>query len=268
MEEIWFGTFAFGDYANQQPVPEVLYFFDNTVEKANLKVTTTGHNWSSGNNGCYNTGNAAEFLEATHHIFVNGNKEYDQHNWEACNPNPYGCQPQNGTWTYPRSGWCPGSIAMVWDFDISSHINENGTTLFYQFDPTYIDECHPSYRDCGDGTNGCILCAAPDNPLLRLAGKVVTYSNQIEVLTDVNEVNAPEQFNVNIFPNPAHNTLNFNSDYTHGNLSVLIINSQGQEMTRFAFNSSFSLDVSDWNAGIYLVKILGGTEKTMKVVIK
>ena len=88
------------------------------------------------------------------------------------------------------------------------------------------------------------------------------------MLTDVNEVNAPEQFNVNIFPNPAHNTLNFNSDYTHGNLSVLIINSQGQEMTRFAFNSSFSLDVSDWNAGIYLVKILGGTEKTMKVVIK
>lgn len=268
VEEIWFGTFAFGDYANQQPVPEVLYFFDNTVEKANLKVTTTGHNWSSGNNGCYNTGNAAEFLEATHHIFVNGNKEYDQHNWEACNPNPYGCQPQNGTWTYPRSGWCPGSIAMVWDFDISSHINENGTTLFYQFDPTYIDECHPNYPDCVDGTNGCILCAAPDNPLLRLAGKVVTYSNQIEVLTDVNEVNAPEQFNVNIFPNPAHNTLNFNSDYTHGNLSVLIINSQGQEMTRFAFNSSFSLDVSDWNAGIYLVKILGGTEKTMKVVIK
>jgi len=267
VEEIWFDTYSFGDYANQQPVPVINYTFPEGAEKANLKITTTGHNWSSGTNGCYNTGNAAEFLEATHHIYVNNVKKYDQHNWEACNPNPYGCQPQNGTWTYSRSGWCPGSIAMVWDFSLDEYVSRGNAELFYQFDPTYIDECHPNYPDCVDGQNNCTLCAAPDNPLLRLAGKVISYSNDIEIISDVNEIATPEAFNVNIYPNPANNQLNFSSDYTHGNLSVLIVNAQGQEMARFAFSGNRSIDVSRWNAGVYFVKILGGTEKTMKVVI-
>lgn len=268
VDEIWYGTFSFGDYANQQPVPTVNYFFDSNTEKASVKVTTTGHNWSSGQNGTYNTGNAAEFLEATHHLFVDNNKEFDQHNWENCNPNPFGCQPQNGTWTYPRSGWCPGSIAMVWDFDISSHISKGSVNLFYQFDPNYIDECHPNYPDCVNGQNDCPLCDAPDNPILRLAGKVITYSNDIEVLSDVNEQVTPEAFNVDIFPNPAQNRLNLNTDYEHGNLCVLILNAQGQIMANFAFSGSRTIDVSDWTPGVYFVQTLGGTMKTQKVVIK
>ncbi|MBP9995348.1 MAG: T9SS type A sorting domain-containing protein [bacterium] len=268
VEEIWYGTFSFGDYANQQPVPTVGYSFDSNTEKASVKVTTTGHNWSSGQNGTYNTGNAAEFLEATHHLFVDDNKEFDQHNWENCNPNPFGCQPQNGTWTYPRSGWCPGSIAMVWDFDISSHINKGSVNLFYQFDPNYIDECHPNYPDCVDGQNGCPLCNAPDNPILKLAGKVITYSNDIEVLSDVNEQVVPEAFDVALYPNPAQNRLNLSTDYEHGNLCVLILNAQGQIMANFAFSGSRTIDVSGWTPGVYFVQTLGGTMKTQKVVIK
>ena len=86
MNEIWNGIYDFGDYRNRQPVPTQLYTFSEEVEKANLKITTTGHNWSSGNNGAYNTGNAAEFYEATHIINVNGEKAYDQHLWRQCNP--------------------------------------------------------------------------------------------------------------------------------------------------------------------------------------
>lgn len=268
VEEIWYGTFSFGDYANQQPVPAVDFAFDETVESAKIKVTTTGHNWSSGTNGAYNTGNAAEFLEATHHIFVNNTKEFDQHNWETCNPNPFGCQPQNGTWTYPRSGWCPGSIAMVWDFDITNHINQGTVNLFYQFDPNYIDECHPNFPDCVNGQNNCQLCAAPDNPILRLAGKVVTYSNNVNILTNVNEVAEPEEFNVEVFPNPAQNQLNLSTDYEHGNLSVMILNAQGQVMANFAFSGSKTIDVSNWASGVYFVQTLGGTMKTTKVVIR
>ena len=61
IDEIWFGTYAFGDYANQQPVPVVDYSFSDQAQAATLKITTTGHNWSSGANNSYNTGNAAEF---------------------------------------------------------------------------------------------------------------------------------------------------------------------------------------------------------------
>jgi len=268
VDEIWYGTFSFGDYANQQPVPTVNYFFENTAEKASIKVMTTGHNWSSGTNNAYNTGNAAEFLEATHHIFVNNTKEFDQHNWENCNPNPYGCQPQNGTWTYPRSGWCPGSIPMVWDFDITSHISQGSINLFYQFDPNYIDECHPNYPDCIDGQNNCTLCAAPDNPLLRLSGKVITFSNNITVLSDVNETVEPEAFNVDIYPNPAESQLNLSTDYEHGSLSVMILNAQGQVMANFAFSGSKTIDVSNWAPCVYFVQTLGGTMKTTKVVIR
>ena len=269
VDEIWFDIYPFGDYANQQPVPEVDYIFTENTEAAKLKLVTSGHNWSSGSNNTNNTGNAAEFYEATHNIKVNGTKVFDQHLWRQCNPNPAGCQPQNGTWTYHRSGWCPGSIAMVWDFDLTDYVKDGNAVLFYQFDPSYLDECHPNHPDCKDGVT-CVKCDAPDNPVLRVSGKVVSYSNNVEVL-EGGSIDLQENFityNVDIFPNPATSTLNFSSDYENGKLSVLILNSQGQEVRRFAFDGSRSIDVSDLSSGIYFVKILGNTMQTQKIVIR
>ena len=271
VDEIWFDIFSFGDYANQQPIPDVDYTFPEYTEAARLKLITTGHNWSSYATGgtSYNTGNAAEFYEATHGVRINDVKVYDQHLWRTCNPNPAGCQPQAGTWTYNRSGWCPGSIAMVWDFDLSDYVSNGCANIFYELDPTYIDECHPNYPDCVNGQNSCPKCDLPDNPVLRVSGKVVTYSNNINVL-DGSDVAVNENlidFNVNIFPNPASSNLNFSSDYQNGKLSVLILNAQGQEMKKFAFSGSRTIDVSDFPSGVYFVKVLGGTMKTQKIVI-
>lgn len=267
VEELWFDIYSFGDYANQQPVPSVNYFFTPNTESAKLKLTTTGHNWSSGSNNTDNTGNAAEFYEATHYININNNTEFEQHLWRTCSPNPAGCQPQNGTWTYQRSGWCPGSIAQVWDFDLTKHIDKGNIGIFYQFDPTYLDECHPNHPDCVDGST-CIKCDAPDNPVLRVSGKMISCSNQIKILTYIPTLVDKETFNVDIYPNPAQSTLNFSSDYENGKLSVLIINAQGQEVRRFTFAGSRSIDVSDLSSGMYFVKILGGTMQTKKIVIK
>lgn len=272
VNEIWFNTYSFGDYANRQPVPTIEYIFEENTEEAKLKLTTTGHNWSSGASNTWNTGNAAEFYEATHNIHINGKKAYDQHLWRTCNPNPAGCQPQNGTWEYYRSGWCPGSIAMVWDFDLTEYLTGDSTELVYEFDPTYLDECHPNHPNCKDGFT-CVKCDAPDNPVMRVSGKVVSYSNNIAVLdggVDIVPVGeyAAINYDVNIFPNPANTTLNFSSDYENGKLSVLIINAQGQEVRRFAFEGSRSIDVSDLTSGIYFVKILGGTMQTKKIIIK
>ena len=269
MNEIWFGAFDFGDYANQQPVPEVDFDFPFGTEKANLKIITTGHNWSSGVNGCYNTGNAAEFLEATHNVFIDNQKKFEQHNWEQCNPNPYGCQPQNGTWTYPRSGWCPGALGMVWDFNIDQYLANGHAHFFYQFDPSYIDECHPNFPDCVNGQNNCPNCTAADNPILRLSGKVVCYSNSISVVDDVPTlIDHSDPFTVNMLPNPAHSSLHLSTDYDKGKMCCHIVNLHGQEVRNFVFEGETTIDISDLPSGIYLVNFIGGQVVTKKLIIK
>jgi len=266
VDEIWFGTFAFGDYANQQPVPVVNYHFSENAQAAKLKLTTTGHNWSSGTSNTFNTGNAAEFYEATHHIVVNGQNKYDQHLWRTCTPNPAGCQPQNGTWAYNRSGWCPGSIGIVWDFDLTDYLTAGQAELFYQFDPNYLDYCHPNHPDCVDGVT-CTECVAPDNPVLRVAGKVITYSNEEDLLVSVHEGHAEPAFNTEIYPNPANSQVTLRTDYDKGAVSVMVLNMQGQIVATFSMEGQRTLDVSRWPAGVYMVQILGGNVITKKLVI-
>ena len=268
INEIWYGTYDFGDYANRQPVPERTYFFGENVEKANLKIITTGHNWSSGTNDAYNTGNAAEFYEATHNIYVNDKKTFDQHLWRNCNPNPAGCQNQNGTWTYERSGWCPGSLAMVWDFNIDDYIADS-INLIYEFDPSYVDECHPNHPNCKDGFT-CRKCSAADNPILRVSGKIVSYSNNIEVLNG-GKVDLQENFtdhNVSVYPNPANDVLRLTTDYDKGKVCVHIINMQGQEVRNFVFEGTTTIDISDLTPGMYFVNVIGGNVVTKKIVVR
>ena len=125
----------------------------------------------------------------------------------------------------------------------------------------------PYHPNCVDGLT-CTKCDAPDNPVLRVSGKVVSFSNDIEILTEVPTIVEKDIYNVEIFPNPASTTLNFSSDYEYGKLSVLIMNAQGQEVRRFTFDGSRSIDVSDLASGVYFVKILGNTMQTKKVIIK
>ncbi|MBQ8958457.1 MAG: T9SS type A sorting domain-containing protein [Bacteroidales bacterium] len=267
VDEIWFDTYAFGDYANQQPVPVVNYRFGEQAKAAKLKLTTTGHNWSSGTNNSYNTGNAAEFYEATHHILVNGQNKYDQHLWRTCNPNPAGCQAQNGTWTYNRSGWCPGSIGMVWDFDLTEYLAAGQAELFYQFDPTYVDQCHPNYPDCVDGVT-CIECAAPDNPVLRVAGKVVTFSDDENLLVSVHEAHAEPAFAAEIYPNPARGQFTLRTNYDKGAVSVMMLNMQGQLVKFFTVEGQRTIDVSQLPKGVYTLQMLGGSVVTRKLVVE
>ena len=267
VDEIWFDTYSFGDYANQQPVPAVDYRYSDQAVAARLKITTTGHNWSSGTNNSYNTGNAAEFYEATHHIFINGESRYDQHLWRTCTPNPAGCQPQSGTWTYPRSGWCPGSIANVWDFDLTDYLAAGHSELFYQFDPTYLDLCHPNHPDCVNGVT-CTECAAPDNPILKVSGKVVSYSNDEHMLTEVHQTLSEPPFTVRIYPNPAQNQVTLSTDYEHGAVSVMMLNVLGQMVMYFTVEGERTVDVSALPAGVYTLQLLGGRLVTEKLVIR
>ena len=268
VDEIWFGIFSFGDYANQQPVPVVDYHFSNKAQAASLKLITTGHNWSSAQIGgnAYNTGNAAEFYETTHHILVNGQAKYDQHLWRSCYPQPNGCE-DDGSWSYPRSGWCPGSIALVWDYDMTSYLSEGHAELFYEFDPNYIDQCHPNYPDCHDGQNFCPHCSDPDNPLLRVSGNMITYSNDMDVFMNVHESTATPKFNVEIYPNPTKGRCTIHTDYEKGAVSVIMLNTMGQLVMNFTMEGEQTIDVSHLPNGVYTLQMLGGSMITQKIII-
>ena len=272
MQELWFGIYDFGDYANPCPIQPRTVEFDPCVEKANLRLVTTGHNWSSysaGTGNAYNTGNAAEFYSATHNIKINGATAYTQNPWRVCNPNPAGCV-QGGSWIHPRSGWCPGSIAMVWNFSLDNYLTNGSADLLYEFDPTYIDHCHPNYPGCVNGQNGCPYCENSENPILRISGKLVTYSHNTDILTEVPEqpdVDA-EPFQVTITPNPARGQMTITTDYDKGKASVAIINSQGVKVRGFSVKGSTTVDVSDLPSGMYFVYVIGGQVVTRKVMIQ
>ena len=269
IQPLWFGIFDFGDYLHQQPVPVVDYKFLDNAATAKLKIITTGHNWSSGTNGAYNTGNAAEFYEATHNIKINGTQTYTQHLWRTCNPNPAGCQPQNGTWPHNRSGWCPGSIGMVWDFDLDNYLSAGSAEIFYEFDPTYLDLCHPNHPDCVDGQT-CVKCNAADNPILRVSGAVVTHSNNEDVFLNVESYPELQQdpFLVEIKPNPVNDVLTIHTDYDKGKVCVHILNAQGVEVRNFVMTGTAEISVADLPSGIYMVNVIGGQLVTKKIIKK
>jgi hypothetical protein len=168
---IWWESYPFGDYANLQPVEDVNYTFPENTEAAKLKLVSTGHGW-----GDLNTGNAAEFYDATHHIWVDGEETFEQHNWYDCNPNPDDCQPQNGTWYYNRAGWCPGAIAQWFEYDLSPYVPQDNIVLGYVFFKDYVDLCHPNHPDCVTGVT-CDDCDDGFNPHLIVACNLVSFSD-------------------------------------------------------------------------------------------
>ncbi|NLN96111.1 MAG: hypothetical protein GX128_08085 [Bacteroidales bacterium] len=171
LHKVWKANYPFGDYANLQPVEEWNFQFPQNTMGATLKLVSTGHGW-----GDLNTGNAAEFYQATHHIWVNGAQTFAQHNWSVCNPNPDGCQPQNGTWYHNRAGWCPGSIAPWFDFNMNPFIANGNIDLKYVFYEGYVDYCHPNHPDCITGVT-CSDCDDGFNPQLEVACYLVLHSN-------------------------------------------------------------------------------------------
>ena len=83
---------------------------------------------------------------------------------------------------------------------------------------------------------------------------------------DSESVSENEMSSVTMFPNPAQNTLELTSEYS-GNNEVQIINSLGQIVKEFSFESTTIVDIEDLNAGIYIVKIAGDNTITKKLII-
>ena len=114
----------------------------------------------------------------------------------------------------------------------------------------------------------CEECAAPDNPVLRVAGKVITYSNDENLMVSVHGGHAESAFHAEIYPNPAKEQLTIRTDYDKGAVSVMMLNMQGQMVMFFTVEGQRTIDVGRLPAGIYTLQMLGGSVVTEKVVVE
>jgi hypothetical protein len=260
--EVWNDVYQFGDYANLQPVENWNFEFPEDAMAAKLKLVSTGHGW-----GDLNTGNAAEFYEATHKIQVNGEQTFEQHNWYDCNPNPDGCQPQNGTWYYNRAGWCPGAIAQWFDYDMTGFLSSPGIELQYIFYEDYVDLCHPNHPDCVTGVT-CDDCEDGFNPMLDVACNLVVFA-QDPLITGLDKLVAPNShFSVN--PNPTSGIIEITGStiQTGKTSTIRIMTLTGTFMDQFEWNGlSEHIDLTGYPKGVYILMIQTPDKTEMKKVI-
>lgn len=262
VSEVWNEVYPFGDYSNLQPVEDRTFVFPDEAVAAKLKLVSTGHGW-----GDLNTSNAAEFYDATHHIWINGEETFDQHNWYDCSPNPDACQPQNGTWYHNRAGWCPGAIAQWFDFNMTPYIAGQNVDLKYVFYENYVDLCHPNNPNCVTGVT-CSDCDDGFNPVLDVACNLVVFSDNPLLTGMDNKLSTTSRINVR--PNPASGSVEV---YSVGATAVQaspieLLTIAGKTVGQYMWNGkSLQLDVSQYPRGIYILKIRTQQGMEMKKLI-
>jgi len=255
VSKVWQQDYPFGDLGDLQPVENYNFHFPAEVNASTLKLVSTGHGW-----GDNNTGNAAEFHEDTHHIWVNGSEKFEQHNWLVCNPNPDGCQPQNGTWFHNRSGWCPGAIAPWFDFNLNEYIASQDVELGYVFDEDYVDYCHPNNPSCVSGTT-CPDCNDGFNPYLAVACNLVIFSDApiyTGIYTNIEDQFVRNETKVNVSPNPTSGLVNIvveGEAYSQGSY-IWIYNTSGMLMEYMKWDGkTTSVDLSGYQKGMYVLTL-------------
>ena len=97
---------------------------------------------------------------------------------------------------------------------------------------------------------------------------MVTYSNDEDVLTSVHPELSEEAFAAEVYPNPAKHQMTIATDYEQGKLCVHILNAYGVEVRSFVIDKRATIDISDLQAGMYFVSIIGGQMVTKKVIVE
>ncbi len=270
VDKLWGDTYFFGSIGDLQPIPFVdINLQDSSyyepVKVAFLREMSSGHAW-----GDLNTDNAAEFRESTHYFKIDGTTEFTQHLWTTCNPNPVDCQPQNGTWYHNRSGWCPGSIPMLWRFDLSSRIG-TAFELQYELDPTYQDFCSPYNPDCITGVT-CDDCDNMYNPRIMVAGELITYFDDPPI-PNWSAISIPslESLNIEVAPNPNTGIFRLSAGRTFNKpVLVQIFNISGTVVKQLYWKGEdYYVNLSSSAKGLYIVKVSDEEDlQTTKIVVQ
>lgn len=258
VEEVWQGTFSFGDPVDLQPVPTARVARHANARAATLRLVTTGHGW-----GDNNTGNAAEFYRALHHIDINGQHAFEQDLWQICNPNPDTCTGQQGTWQHARAGWCPGIIARPFAYDLTPHLARAPFDMDYLFQQSYVDLCHPHHPDCVSGVT-CADCNADYNPHYRVSAYVVRHSDEplapgVGVGAQPRPA-ADEPLEFDLAPNPTDGRFGVRMRTQNTGLVVAVVGVSGQTMRTYHFDDSAQLSAYTFDIGmlapdVYFVQI-------------
>ncbi len=113
--QVYLGDFGQYNIANDISLTPTKLKRNPDAAMFNVKTRTTGH-------GMAGSGNCSEFCPTYHNISVEGEQRYEWYNWTSCAGNPV--YPQGGTWIFDRAGWCPGSFADTYDWDITDFVSE------------------------------------------------------------------------------------------------------------------------------------------------
>ncbi|MCB0595008.1 MAG: T9SS type A sorting domain-containing protein [Lewinellaceae bacterium] len=223
-----YGNFKIGDtlwFKDNLPERETL--IPANAEKIMIRVYNTGH-------GQGNTNNAAEFYEVTHALRVNGEQAFEHHLWkDDCGQNP--CSPQNGTWLYPRAGWCPGQDVKPADFDVSSRITPGQPARFDYVLQPYLNRCSPLYPNCSPASDCAfgnqVSCNFDGNlhtePRYVMAIQLIVMSNT--PLTSVEEPDVERQ--ISLYPNPSSGTFRLGLEGpVSGNATLSVYNINGRQV--------------------------------------
>ncbi|GLB54127.1 hypothetical protein NBRC110019_31680 [Neptunitalea chrysea] len=269
IEKLWYQTYQFGDPADLQPTEDFTKEFPSNTTSATLKLVSSGHGWSS-NDPYYdaNTDNAAEFSENTHHVWVNGSQTFTQHNWNTCYPNPDGCNNQAGTYTYNRAGWCPGSIAQFFDYDMTPYIS-TPVSLDYVFDTDYYDYCHPNNPNCISGIT-CNDCSNTFNPHLIVSSYLISFGGAPLQPLGTKAVLTPN--NVSVYPNPSSGTFYVEPSQTELS-EIAIYDIQGRLVSTVPASSGIEptkISLGTQARGVYLatIKDVNGNTVTKRIIVE
>lgn len=254
--EIWDDAYSFGDPANLFPVETFTVDIPQGVLDSHLNVSTTGHGW-----GQNNTANAAEFFNGFQYFDIDGTETFTYHLWNICNPNPDGCTGQQGSWTFPRAGWCPGAISHPEPFDLNPYI---GTSfdLDYRFHTGYVDQCHPNNPDCISGTT-CPDCNDGFNPIYFIDTHVINRSNNPIVYSDIlgtDFVDNVLNYDLKVFPNPSNGQFLVHAQYPDSKTRLSIHTIDGSQVKTYYFDSAaelnnYSFDLSSLASGVYFINL-------------
>jgi hypothetical protein len=147
---------------------------------------------------------------------------------------------------------------------MTSFVGTSNLNLEYEFDPDYVDLCHPSNPDCVTGIT-CPNCEDTFNPLMNVTTHVITYSNNISV-----SVPAMELSGLRVDPNPASDYFILESYQPdrNQNSTVEFINLSGKVVSRFDWNGERrQADVRAFPTGLYLLKVTSRAGVDIKKVI-
>jgi hypothetical protein len=112
--------------------------------KVELRSLITGH-------GQGNAENCAEFCQKVHGYSVGGTG-YQRTVWrDDCAET--GVPGQQGTWTYPRAGWCPGADVIPWVEDVTEAVTPGADVTVTYHVSDYENTCRPDAPIC----TGCTL---------------------------------------------------------------------------------------------------------------